>query len=141
ELLIPAEGYIVTTVVLFFVGFLGFVFNLSVIVFMSKKRELWTPSNAILFNLAVSDFLVSVLGNPWTFTATVSHKWIFRQKICILYGFTISLSDDCKTTLDIFSESHYTSIDSVCSVNWEEKSQLYGKFVKIIFKRICVKFE
>jgi hypothetical protein len=39
ELLIPAEGYITAAVFLFFIGFFGFFLNLSILLFMWKKKQ------------------------------------------------------------------------------------------------------
>ncbi|XP_068906196.1 pinopsin-like [Tenebrio molitor] len=111
ELLIPAEGYITAAVFLFFIGFFGFFLNLSILLFMWKKKQLWTPLNIILFNLIFSDFLVSVLGNPWTFLSAVNYNWIFGKTGCVLYGFIMSLLGITSiTTLTVLAFERYLII-------------------------------
>ncbi|XP_044254442.1 pinopsin-like [Tribolium madens] len=111
ELLIPVEGYIAAAVVLFCIGFFGFSLNLTVIIFMLKERQLWSPINIILFNLVVSDFLVSVLGNPWTFFSAINYKWIFGKTGCTIYGFIMSLLGITSiTTLTVLAFERYLLI-------------------------------
>lgn len=107
--LMSPEGYVATAVVLFFVGLFGFFFNLVVIILVIKDKEvsnhnrpavrfsitymfqLRSPMNIILFNLICSDFSVSVLGNPFTLTASIFQHWIFGRTLCVMYGFFMSL--------------------------------------------------
>ncbi|NP_001138950.1 c-opsin [Tribolium castaneum] len=111
ELLIPVEGYIAAAVVLFCIGFFGFSLNLTVIIFMLKERQLWSPLNIILFNLVVSDFLVSVLGNPWTFFSAINYGWIFGETGCTIYGFIMSLLGITSiTTLTVLAFERYLLI-------------------------------
>jgi len=53
--------------------------------------QLWTPQNVIIFNLALSDFAVSIFGNPVTLAAAISKGWIFGETICVMYGFFMAL--------------------------------------------------
>lgn len=124
-LLMPPWGYTVTAIILFFIGFFGFLFNLIVIVLMYKdiqvnkalfifslslvatlttppltSRQLWTPINIILLNLVCSDFSVSIFGNPLTFTAAIHHRWIFGRPLCIFYGYFMSLLGKYPSTED-----------------------------------------
>ena len=118
-LLMPEWGYTLTAIILFFIGFFGFSFNLIVIVLMFKDvqvrqpplavsrtersivsntpnaNQLWTPINIILLNLVTSDFSVSVFGNPFTFTAALSRRWIFGSHLCVFYGYFMSLLGRC----------------------------------------------
>lgn len=55
------------------------------------SSQLWTPQNVIIFNLASSDFAVSVLGNPVTLAAAITKGWIFGHTICVIYGFFMAL--------------------------------------------------
>lgn len=52
--------------------------------------QLWTPLNVILFNLVVSDFMVSILGNPWTFVSAIVRRWVFGRLCCKLYAFIMA---------------------------------------------------
>lgn len=67
-------------------------------------QQLWNPINIILFNLVCSDFTVSVLGNPFTMTAAIYHRWIFGQTLCVCYGFFMALLGIASiTTLTVLS--------------------------------------
>ncbi|XP_055541503.1 pinopsin-like isoform X2 [Wyeomyia smithii] len=74
---------------------------------------LWTPMNIILFNLVCSDFSVSIIGNPFTLASAISHHWIFGAKLCIAYGFFMSLLGITSiTTLTVLSYERYCLISS-----------------------------
>lgn len=113
-LLMPEWAFTVTAIILFCIGLFGFLFNLIVIVLMVKDiqvriqhchqsfllplldssanlHQLWTPINIILLNLVCSDFCVSILGNPFTFTAAIHRRWIFGPALCTFYGYFMSL--------------------------------------------------
>lgn len=108
QTLMSTEGYVVTAIVLFFIGFFGFFLNLFVIVLMLKDKQLWTPLNIILFNLVCSDFSISVLGNPWTFMSAISQKWIFGKTMCTIYGFFMAFLGILSiTTLTVLSFDRY----------------------------------
>lgn len=47
--------------------------------------------NIILLNLVCSDFSVAILGNPFTFAAAISRRWIFGPAVCTFYGYIMSL--------------------------------------------------
>jgi len=47
--------------------------------------------NVILLNLICSDFSVSILGNPFTLASAINHGWIFGEKMCVIYGYFMSL--------------------------------------------------
>ncbi|BES93074.1 7 transmembrane receptor (rhodopsin family) [Nesidiocoris tenuis] len=91
EALMPPAGYVAASVILFFIGFIGFFANLTVIVLMCRDQQLWTPLNCILFNLIMSDFSVSILGNPFTLASAIAHRWLFGHTMCIMYGFFMAL--------------------------------------------------
>lgn len=139
-LLMPPWGYTVTAIILFFIGFFGFLFNLIVIVLMYKdiqvnkalfifslslvatlttppltSRQLWTPINIILLNLVCSDFSVSIFGNPLTFTAAIHHRWIFGRPLCIFYGYFMSLLGKYPSTED--SSKHPDKVFSSLSLS------------------------
>ncbi|XP_057661883.1 pinopsin-like [Diorhabda carinulata] len=108
EMLMTSAGYTAAAVTLFFIGFFGFFLNLSVIILMLKDKQLWTPLNIILFNLICSDFLVSILGNPWTLASAVSYRWIFGKLMCQIYGFIMSLLGITSiTTLTVLAFERY----------------------------------
>ncbi|KAJ3662448.1 hypothetical protein Zmor_006798 [Zophobas morio] len=78
---------------------------------MWKEKQLWTPLNIILFNLVFSDFLVSILGNPWAFISAINYRWVFGRIGCVLYGFIMSfLGINSVTTLTALAFERYLLI-------------------------------
>ncbi|XP_071441381.1 uncharacterized protein [Hetaerina americana] len=111
RLLMSPGAYAAAAVALLLIGLLGFVTNLLVMVLMCKNKQLWTPLNAILFNLVCSDFSVSLLGNPMTLTAALYRRWIFGRTMCVIYGFFMSLLGIASiTTLMVLSFERYVMI-------------------------------
>lgn len=123
-LLMPEWAFTVTAIILFCIGLFGFLFNLIVIVLMAKDiqvrihslssvfppildssanlHQLWTPINIILLNLVCSDFSVSILGNPLTFTAALYRRWIFGSALCTFYGYFMSLLGNARAAESLF---------------------------------------
>ncbi|XP_055605743.1 opsin-3-like [Uranotaenia lowii] len=111
DTLMEPWAYVASAVTLFFIGFFGFFLNLFVIALMCKDVQLWTPMNIILFNLVCSDFSVSIIGNPFTLTSAISHRWIFGAQICVAYGFFMSLLGITSiTTLTVLSYERFCLI-------------------------------
>ncbi|XP_050524855.1 rhodopsin-like [Daktulosphaira vitifoliae] len=109
--LISNAAYHGAAVVLGVIGIVGFVFNACVIFIMIKDPQLRTPQNLILFNLAVSDFAVSLVGNPVTLAAAITKGWIFGQTICVMYGFFMGLFGISSiTTLSVLAYDRYLMI-------------------------------
>lgn len=69
--------------------------------FSPSPSQLWTPMNIILLNLVCSDFSVSIVGNPFTLSSAISHRWLFGRKLCVAYGFFMSLLGELKV-LELF---------------------------------------
>ncbi|XP_046409273.1 pineal opsin-like [Ischnura elegans] len=111
RLLMSPGAYAAAAVALLLIGLVGFISNLLVMILMCKNKQLWTPLNAILFNLVCSDFSVSVLGNPITLTAALFRRWIFGRTVCVIYGFFMSLLGIASiTTLMVLSFERYVMI-------------------------------
>uniref|UniRef100_A0A182LYF6 G-protein coupled receptors family 1 profile domain-containing protein n=1 Tax=Anopheles culicifacies TaxID=139723 RepID=A0A182LYF6_9DIPT len=110
ELMAP-WAYNGAAVTLFFIGFFGFFLNIFVIALMYKDVQLWTPMNIILFNLVCSDFSVSIIGNPFTLTSAISHRWLYGKSVCVAYGFFMSLLGIASiTTLTVLSYERFCLI-------------------------------
>ncbi|XP_075233383.1 parapinopsin-like [Lycorma delicatula] len=110
ELMSPI-GYNAAAVCLFLIGFFGFFSNLIVIVLMCREKQLWTPLNVILFNLVMSDFSVSILGNPFTLASAIAHRWLFGRVMCVVYGFFMALLGISSiTTLTVLAFERYLMI-------------------------------
>nr|XP_043901165.1 opsin-3 isoform X3 [Solea senegalensis] len=73
------------------IGLMGFCSNALVIVLYCKFKRLRTPTNLLLVNISLSDFLVSVLGISFTFVSCVKGGWVWSQATCIWDGFSNSL--------------------------------------------------
>lgn len=73
------------------IGVFGFCNNVVVIILYCKFKRLRTPTNLLLVNISLSDFLVSVTGVNFTFVSCVRGGWIWSQATCIWDGFSNSL--------------------------------------------------
>ncbi|CAG6017877.1 opsin-3 [Menidia menidia] len=73
------------------IGVFGFCNNVVVIVLYCKFKKLRTPTNLLLVNISLSDFLVSVIGINFTFASCVKGRWIWGQATCVWDGFSNSL--------------------------------------------------
>ncbi|GLH13173.1 Opsin Rh1, partial [Gryllus bimaculatus] len=83
-------AYAAAAAVLALIGFFGFSLNLIVILLFVREKQLRTPMNMVLLNLAVSDLCVATVGNPLTMTAAVVRRWPFGPKLCVAYAFFMS---------------------------------------------------
>ncbi|XP_072292352.1 opsin-3 [Eucyclogobius newberryi] len=73
------------------IGVFGFCNNVVVIILFCKFKKLRTPTNLLLVNISLSDFLVSVTGVNFTFIACVKGGWIWSHATCVWDGFSNSL--------------------------------------------------
>lgn len=73
------------------IGVFGFCNNAVVIILYCKFKRLRTPTNLLLVNISLSDFLVSVIGINFTFASCVKGGWIWSQATCVWDGFSNSL--------------------------------------------------
>ncbi|CAL8343989.1 unnamed protein product [Merluccius merluccius] len=84
-------GHLVVAVCLGFVGALGLLNNLLVLVLFCRYKMLRSPINMLLINISASDLLVCVLGTPFSFAASTQGRWLIGDKGCVWYGFANSL--------------------------------------------------
>lgn len=54
-------------------------------------RSLRTITNSFIFNLAATDFLLSVLCMPFALVSAITGRWVFGEVMCKLTGFLISV--------------------------------------------------
>ncbi|KAL3972340.1 DNA repair-scaffolding protein [Sarotherodon galilaeus] len=73
------------------IGVFGFCNNVFVIILYCRFKRLRTPTNLLLVNISLSDFLVSITGINFTFASCVKGGWIWSQSTCIWDGFSNSL--------------------------------------------------
>ncbi|XP_028813331.1 teleost multiple tissue opsin b [Denticeps clupeoides] len=83
-------GHLVVAVCLGFIGTLGFLNNLLVIVLFCRFRMLRSPINWLLVSISASDMLVCVLGTPFSFAASTQGRWLIGPAGCVWYGFVNS---------------------------------------------------
>lgn len=63
----------------------GLVGNVSTCIVIARNRYMHTATNYCLFNLAVSDLLMLVLGLPQeTYSFWSAYPWIFGETFCVL---------------------------------------------------------
>ncbi|XP_034041454.1 opsin-3 [Thalassophryne amazonica] len=73
------------------IGILGFCNNAVVIILYCRFKSMRTPTNLLLVNIGLSDFLVSVLGINFTFASCVNGGWMWSRAMCVWDGFSNSL--------------------------------------------------
>ena len=77
---------------MFLINFVSFTGNLLIITVVIRNPNLRrTVPNMYIITLAVSDFLMSLLGIPFSVASLMMGKWPFNNFICQLQGFWILL--------------------------------------------------
>ncbi|XP_044076875.1 vertebrate ancient opsin-like [Siniperca chuatsi] len=84
-------GNLIVAVCLGFIGTLGLLNNLLVLVLFCRYKMLRSPINLLLMNISISDLLVCVLGTPFSFAASTQGRWLIGEGGCVWYGFANSL--------------------------------------------------
>ena len=56
-----------------------------------SHRSLRTITNSFIFNLAATDFLLSVLCMPFALVSAIAGIWVFGEVMCVLTGFLLSV--------------------------------------------------
>ncbi|XP_076044873.1 parapinopsin-like [Oratosquilla oratoria] len=81
------EGYVLSASFLVLIGVCGVFNNFAVIIIMATNKQLRTPLNLFLLNLAISDLGICVVGCPLSTLAAFNHGWHFGQTCCSIYAF------------------------------------------------------
>ena len=77
---------------MFFINFVSFAGNLLLgIAVIKNPNPRRTVPNMYIITLAVSDFLMSLLGIPFSVASLIVGKWPFSNFVCQLQGFSILL--------------------------------------------------
>jgi len=73
------------TVVYALIFVTGLIGNVSTCVVIARNHYMHTTTNYCLFNLAISDLLMLLLGLPQeTYTIWSAYPWIFGETFCVL---------------------------------------------------------
>ncbi|XP_047502995.1 opsin-5-like [Penaeus chinensis] len=81
------EDYIVGTL-LVTVGVLSILGNGSSVVMFWRRLRYLTPAEMLLLNMAVIHLFLAVASYPAAMAASFSHRWLFGDLGCAMYGFT-----------------------------------------------------
>ncbi|XP_061195078.1 rhodopsin, GQ-coupled-like, partial [Saccostrea echinata] len=94
------------------VGIVGIFGNATVIYIFSTTKNLKTPSNMFIVNLALSDLIFSlVMGFPLLTISSFNKKWIWGNTACELYGLIGGIFGLMSiTTLSAISVDRYYAI-------------------------------
>jgi hypothetical protein len=95
--------------VIFVTGIIG---NVSTCVVIARNRYMQTATNYYLFNLAVADLLVLVLGLPQeTYSVWSAYPWIFGETFCIVRSMAAETSTYASIlTITAFTMERYLAI-------------------------------
>ncbi|XP_065212037.1 parapinopsin-like isoform X2 [Planococcus citri] len=87
---VSPTSYAVAACYMMCVTIFGILVNLMVFYIVLTDNKLRTPMNAILVNLACSDFGIAFLGNPVALFNAINGGWMLGQTVCQAYGFCMS---------------------------------------------------
>lgn len=96
-------------VVIFFTGIVG---NVSTCVVIARNRYMHTATNVCLFNLAVSDLLMILLGLPQeTYSFWSAYPWVLGQTFCVFRTMAAETSTYASIlTITAFTVERYVAI-------------------------------
>lgn len=94
---------------IFFTGIIG---NICTCIVIARNRYMQTATNYYLFNLAVADLLVLLLGLPQeTYTLWSAYPWIFGETFCIVRSMAAETSTYASIlTITAFTMERYVAI-------------------------------
>jgi len=82
---------VVQSVFLAMVMAVGAIANSFICRCILSHRSLRTITNSFIFNLAATDFLLSVLCMPFALVSAIAGIWVFGEVMCVLTGFLLSV--------------------------------------------------
>lgn len=90
----------------------GVVGNISTCIVIARNRYMHTATNVCLFNLAVSDLLMVVLGLPQeTYSFWSAYPWIFGETFCVFRTMAAETSTYSSIlTITAFTVERYVAI-------------------------------
>ncbi len=84
---VPDHAHYIIGSVILLVGMAGMLGNALVIYVFCRSQTLRSPSNLLVVNLAVADFLMSLTQSPVFFVASLHRRWVLGELACELYAF------------------------------------------------------
>lgn len=81
---------VVQSIFLALVMAVGAIANSFICRCILAHRSLRTITNSFIFNLAATDFLLSVLCMPFALVSAITGIWVFGEVMCVLTGFLLS---------------------------------------------------
>ena len=82
---------VIQSVLLAMIMVVGAIANSFVCRCILAHRSLRTSTNSFIFNLAATDFLLSVICMPFALVSTITGMWVFGKVMCVLTGFLLSV--------------------------------------------------
>jgi hypothetical protein len=84
--------YTCTMVIFMFLAFFG---NIMVLTVIARHKTMRTRTNLFIANLALTDFLVSILNMPFSLGTVLYGDWPFGEVMCQINGFFMPLLFIC----------------------------------------------
>ncbi|GAU98082.1 hypothetical protein RvY_09276-2 [Ramazzottius varieornatus] len=88
--LYPPPSYawhLALAVIVAVLAFISVTGNAAVVYIFAVTKALRNPSNALIVNLAISDFMMMATNCPPYFFSSLQGRWIFGKEACRFYGF------------------------------------------------------
>lgn len=82
---------IVQSVFLAVIMIVGAIANSFICRCILAHRSMRSITNSFIFNLAATDFLLSVLCMPFALVSAITGMWVFGKVMCVLTGFLLSV--------------------------------------------------
>eukprot|EP00057_Strongylocentrotus_purpuratus_P031001 XP_783302.2 PREDICTED: pinopsin [Strongylocentrotus purpuratus] len=91
SLVVPVSRttYNYLTVYTGFLTIFGILNNGIVMILFARFPSLRHPINSFLFNVSLSDLIISCLASPFTFASNFAGRWLFGDLGCTLYAFLV----------------------------------------------------
>ncbi|XP_055355575.1 ocellar opsin-like [Paramacrobiotus metropolitanus] len=80
--------HLALAIIVLLLGVISISGNAAVAYIFTQTKGLRNPSNALIVNLAISDFGMMITNCPMYFMSSLKGKWIFGVQACRFYGFT-----------------------------------------------------
>lgn len=91
SLVVPVSRttYNYLTVYTGFLTIFGILNNGIVMILFARFPSLRHPINSFLFNVSLSDLIISCLASPFTFASNFAGRWLFGDLGCTIYAFLV----------------------------------------------------